>query len=205
MARLENGSYDECVAHLEESDGLPMATMTSLTSKAKCLLPNGLSSDIACNYCKEKGHMVKDCEKPKKKKEKDAQKGKPTQRKFTLSVELVARKITLRNDVDEGQVRIFFLGSIAAFAPSSNFQLYAICRKCRILIFGRRCYLFPHFILYIRYIDLSLICDIELYSCHICRNRSSSQVRLALCFVQWGRCPRRLMAQGLYHLARLVR
>ena len=41
MAGLENGSYDEIVAHLgrelelnalEESDDLPMATMTSSTS-----------------------------------------------------------------------------------------------------------------------------------------------------------------------------
>ena len=38
-------------------------------------------SDITCNYCKEKGHMVKDCEKLKKKKEKDAQQGKQTQKK----------------------------------------------------------------------------------------------------------------------------
>ena len=90
MARLENGAYDEIVAHLEkelelnaleESDNLPMATMTSSSKKPKTPLSTGQQSDITCNYCKEKGHMVKDCEKLKKKKEKDAQLGKSTQKK----------------------------------------------------------------------------------------------------------------------------
>ena len=90
MARLENGSYDEIVAHLErelelnaleESDDLPMATMTSSSTKPETPLSTGQLSDITCNYCKEKGHMVKDCEKLKKKKEKDAQQGKSTQKK----------------------------------------------------------------------------------------------------------------------------
>ena len=90
MASLENSSYDEIVAHLEtelelnaleESDNLPMATMTSSSSKTKTPLSTGQMSDITCNYCKEKGHMVKDCEKLKKKKEKDAQQGKSTEKK----------------------------------------------------------------------------------------------------------------------------
>ena len=90
MARLENGSYDEIVAHLErelelnaleESDDLPIATMTSSSTKPKTPLSTGQMSDITCNYCKEKGHIVKECEKLKKKKEKDAQQGKQTQKK----------------------------------------------------------------------------------------------------------------------------
>ena len=90
MARLENGSYDEIVAHLErelelnaleESDDLPIATMTSSSTKPKTPLSTRQMSDITCNYCKEKGHKVKDCEKLKKKKEKDAQQGKQTQKK----------------------------------------------------------------------------------------------------------------------------
>ena len=90
MARLENGSYDEIVAHLErelelnaleESDDLPMATMTTSSAKSKTPLSTGQMSDITCNYCKEKGHMIKEWEKLKKKKEKDAQQGKQTQKK----------------------------------------------------------------------------------------------------------------------------
>ena len=90
MARLENSSYDKIVAHLErelelnaleESDDLPMASMTSSTPKTKTVPSKAQMSDITCNYCKEKGQMVKDCEKLKKKKEKEAQQGKPTQKK----------------------------------------------------------------------------------------------------------------------------
>ena len=50
MVRLENGSYDEIVAHLErelevnaleESGDLPMTTMTSSSSKPKTPLSTG--------------------------------------------------------------------------------------------------------------------------------------------------------------------
>ena len=90
MARLENDSFDEIVAHLEkeleltaleESDDPPMASMTSSVTKRKTVSSNAQMNDITCNYCKEKGHMVKDCEKLKKKKEKNAQQGKPTQKR----------------------------------------------------------------------------------------------------------------------------
>ena len=61
MARLENGSYDEIVAHLErelelnaleESDDLPMASMTSSTTKTKTAPSKAQMTDITCNYCK---------------------------------------------------------------------------------------------------------------------------------------------------------
>ena len=45
-----------------------MATMTSSSTKPKTPLTTGQMSDITCNYCKEKCHMLKDCKKLKKKK-----------------------------------------------------------------------------------------------------------------------------------------
>ena len=55
--------------------------MTSSTTKEKTVPSNVQMSDITCNYSKQKGHMVKDCEKLKKEKEKIAQQGKSTQKK----------------------------------------------------------------------------------------------------------------------------
>ena len=113
MARLENGSYNEIVAHLErelelnaleESDDLPMASMTSSTPKNKTVPSKKQISDITCNYCKEKGHIVKDCEKLKYKKEKEAQQGKPSQKK-TLNAVLVAKRTILERDLGREQVR----------------------------------------------------------------------------------------------------
>ena len=114
-ATLENGSYDEIVAHLEtelelsaleESDNLPMASMTSSTIKAKTAPSNVQMSDITCNYCKEKGHMFKDCEKLKKEKGKMPNKANRPRKMFTLSVVLVARQTIPKRDVGKGQARI---------------------------------------------------------------------------------------------------
>ena len=79
MARLENATYKEIVAHLErelelnaleESDDLPMAAMASkATSNSNLLSSNGINTnkDEQCSYCKATGHYYKSCPKLKKK------------------------------------------------------------------------------------------------------------------------------------------
>ena len=91
MARLENGTYEEIVAHLErelelnaleESDDLPMATMASASTNQSNLLSNGINTnkDAQCSYCKATGHYYKSCPNLKKKKEKEEKDGKKPQR-----------------------------------------------------------------------------------------------------------------------------
>ena len=91
MARLENGTYEEIVAHLErelelnaleESDDLPMATMASASTNQTNLLSNGIKTnkDAQCSYCKATGHYYKSCPKLKKKKEVEEKDGKKPQR-----------------------------------------------------------------------------------------------------------------------------
>ena len=76
MARLENGTYEEIVAHLErefelntlkESDDLPIATMVSSSGKARNLLSYGIDTnrDNQCSYCKAEDHFWKNCPKLK--------------------------------------------------------------------------------------------------------------------------------------------
>ena len=91
MARLENGTYEEIVAHLErelevnaleESDDLPMATMASASTSHNNLLSNGINTnkDAQCSYCKATGHYYKNCPKLKKKKKMEDKDGKKPQR-----------------------------------------------------------------------------------------------------------------------------
>ena len=91
MALLENGTYEEIVAHLErelelnaleESDDLPMATMASASTSNNNLLSNGINTnkDAQCSYCKATGHFYKSCPKLKKKKELEDKNGKKPQR-----------------------------------------------------------------------------------------------------------------------------
>ena len=91
MARLENGTYEEIVAHLEreldlnaleESDDLPMATMASASTNQSNLLSNGINTnkDAQCSYCKATGQYCKNCPKLRKKKEMEEKDGKKPQR-----------------------------------------------------------------------------------------------------------------------------
>ena len=91
MARLENGTYEEIVAHLErelelnaleESDDLPMATMASASTNQSNLLSNGIDTnkDAQCSHCKATGHYYKSCPILKKKKEMEEKDGKKPQR-----------------------------------------------------------------------------------------------------------------------------
>ena len=74
MARLEKGTYEEYVAHLEretelsaleESDDLQIATMASVSTSSR-----NTNKDAQCAYCKATGHFYKNCPKLKKKREK---------------------------------------------------------------------------------------------------------------------------------------
>ena len=99
MACLENGTYEEIVAHLgrelelnalEELVDLPIATMASASSSSRNLLSNGFDTnkEAQCSYCKETGHLKK-CSKLKKKK---GMEDKTTQ---TLSTERI--RIGMKN------------------------------------------------------------------------------------------------------------
>ena len=90
-ARLENGTYEEIVAHLERelelnalkvSDELPMATMTSASTGNQNLLSNGIDTikGAQCTYCKTNDHFWKSCPKLKKKKGMEDKNGKIPQR-----------------------------------------------------------------------------------------------------------------------------
>ena len=90
MARLENGTYEEIVAHLErelelnaleDSDDLPMATMASASTNNNNLLSNGINTnkDAQCSYCKATGHFYESCLELKKKKELEYKNGKKPQ------------------------------------------------------------------------------------------------------------------------------
>ena len=122
MARLENGFYDEIIAHLErelelnaleESDDLPMATMTSSTSKRKkTSSPMGCHPILLAIIAKKRAIWSKTMKNSRRKKKSTPKKAKRLRKMSTLSVERVARKIAPKNDVDKVQEHISSLNVI---------------------------------------------------------------------------------------------
>ena len=118
MARLENGTYEEIVAHLErevelnaleESDDLPIATMASASTSNNNLLSKGINTkkDAQCSYCKATGHFYKSCPKLKKKKELEDKMAKSPNVLHTQNALLAERKITLLKDAGKGLEHIY--------------------------------------------------------------------------------------------------
>ena len=133
MARLENSSYDEIVAHserelelnaFEESDDLRMATKTSSSSKPKTLLSTGQTSDITCNYCKERAIWSRTVKNSKRRKKKMPNKAKLLRIKPIPNAGLVARQTTQRNDDGKVLVRILNLST-----PDPRIRLITIQLK----------------------------------------------------------------------------
>ena len=90
-ARLQNGTHEEIVAHLERelelnalkvSDESPMATMISASTGNQNLLSNGIDTikGAQCTYCKTNDHFWKSCPKLKKKKRMKDKNGEIPQR-----------------------------------------------------------------------------------------------------------------------------
>ena len=73
MARIENGTYEEIVAHLERElelneleEGCDITTSTKSTAptatrRGQSLLSSSKDPGITCNYCKKPGHTKDDC------------------------------------------------------------------------------------------------------------------------------------------------
>ena len=103
MARLENGTYDEIVAHnegelelnaLEESDDLPIATMVSASTTSRKLLSNGFDTnkEAQCSYCKTTGHFSKNCRNWRRKRKWRTKVAKKHNSKHTHQIKLAGKK-----------------------------------------------------------------------------------------------------------------
>ena len=85
LAYLENGTYDQIVAHLErelelsgsENDGeLTIPTMTATPPNDKQQITE--QPRVVCHYCKKPGHVIRDCRK-RMRKEQEQRKYPPNQ------------------------------------------------------------------------------------------------------------------------------
>ena len=90
IAYLENGTYDQIVAHLErelelsglESDGeLTIPTMTAVPTNDS--QRNTEQTKVVCHYCKKPGHVIRDCRKRMRKEQE--QRNDPSDQKRKLS------------------------------------------------------------------------------------------------------------------------
>ena len=137
MARLENGTYEEIVAHLErepelnaleESDDLPMATMASASLNQTNLLSNGINTneDAQCSYCKATGHYYKSCPKLKKKKQMEEKDGKKPQRPTYPPCDTCGKKTMQLKDVGK------------ALAPPASQKTPDRAKGCKCFNFGRQ-------------------------------------------------------------------
>ena len=92
-AYLENGTYEEIVQHLErelELNGLEGENAPAITISTTQNTPTRTENrsynmaDVICRYCKEKGHFARDCEKLRKRKEKEQREGIPPRERRTF-------------------------------------------------------------------------------------------------------------------------
>ena len=83
LAYLENGTYDQIVAHLErklelsglENDGeLTLPTMTAVPPNEN--QQNTEQPKVVCHFCKKPGHVIRDC--PKRMRKKQEQRNDPS-------------------------------------------------------------------------------------------------------------------------------
>ena len=114
MTCLENGTYEEIVAHLErelelneleKSEDLPMATMASASTSCRNLLSNGIDANKSshCSYCKSNDHFWKDCPKFKtKKKGMENKNGKKPRRKTLQLCDTCGKKSHQTKRCSEG-------------------------------------------------------------------------------------------------------
>ena len=114
MARLEKGSYDEIVAHLErelelnaleESDDIPMESMTSSTPKTKTVHSKAQMSDITCNYCEKRAIWSRIARNSRRKKRKKPNKANRLRKRLTQNAVLVAKPTIPKRDAGRMQVR----------------------------------------------------------------------------------------------------
>ena len=110
MARLENATYEEIVTHLEgelelngleEGDDIPVPTMSTApttTRPGQGLLSSGIDTGTTCNYCKKPGHVIDECRKLKKRRNKNVMKAR-VPKKSTQSARPVTKQTTRRKGV----------------------------------------------------------------------------------------------------------